>query len=60
MCAINDPPLGSKNQEAKTLNYKTVLRALSAVKEADIPGLVDQIFKTQGDVGSAFFFLSFS
>jgi len=37
------------------LNYKTVIRAMSSVKEADVPGLVEQIFKTQGDVGSAFF-----
>jgi hypothetical protein len=54
MCAVNDPPLGSKNQAARDLNFKTVLRAITAVKEAEIPNIVEQVYKTQGEAGSAF------
>ena len=57
MCAINDPPLGSKNQAARDLNFRTVLRAITAVKEADIPGVVEQVFTKQGEAGSLFFLL---
>jgi len=52
MCAIKDPPIGSKNQDAKDTNYRTVLKALNAVKEVDIRPVVDQIHKTQGELGT--------
>lgn len=51
LAAINDPPLGSKSEEAKTLNYKTVLRALTTVKEAEVPAVIAEVQKKYGNVG---------
>ena len=52
LIAVKDPPIGSKNQEAKDTNFKTVIRALNAVKEAEIRSVVDQVHKTQGEAGT--------
>ena len=52
LCAIKDAPAGSKNQQAKDNNYKTVVKALNAVKEADIRAVVEQVHKTMGESGS--------
>lgn len=52
LAAIKDPPIGSKNAEAKDTNYKTVVRAMNAVKENDIRGVVEQVHKTQGEAGT--------
>jgi predicted RNA methylase len=51
LAAIADPPLGSKNEQAKDLNFKTVLKALASAKEADVPKYLEEVHKTHGGNG---------